>query len=109
MGGSILGVNAIYDFLRKKIKKKVTFFDNLDKEKITSFKKKNNKKNCLFIVISKSGNTIETISNLMELNILKSNAKNIIVITERKKNILNTISKKYNLPFIENKDFLGGR
>ncbi len=109
MGGSILGVNAIYDFLRKKIKKKVTFFDNLDKEKITKFKKKNNKKNCLFIIISKSGNTIETISNLMELNILKSNAKNIIVITERKKNILNTISKKYNLPFIEHKDFLGGR
>lgn len=109
MGGSILGSNAIYDFLRNKIKKNVTFFDNLDMEKINEFKKKNNNKNCLFIVISKSGNTIETIVNLIELNILRLNAKNIIIITERKKNILNIFSKKYNLPFIEHKDFLGGR
>ena len=109
MGGSILGANAIYDFFRSKIKKKVTFFDNLNGEKISKFKRENNKKNCLFIVISKSGNTIETISNLVELNILKSNAKNIIIITEKKENILNTISKKYNLPFIEHKNFLGGR
>ena len=63
MGGSILGANAIYGFLKHKIKKKVTFFDNLDKEKLNKFKKKNNTKDCLFIIISKSGNTIETISN----------------------------------------------
>ena len=62
-------------------------------EKINEFKKKNNNKNCLFIVISKSGNTIETIVNLIELNILRLNAKNIIIITERKKNILNIFSK----------------
>jgi len=109
MGGSILGTNAIHDFLKYKIKKKVTFFDNLDKEKINKFKKENNTKNCLFIIISKSGNTIETISNFVELQILKFNAKNIIIITERKKNILSAISKKYNLPLIEHKDYLGGR
>ena len=85
MGGSILGTNAIHDFLKYKIKKKVTFFDNLDIEKINKFKKENNKKNYLFIIISKSGNTIETISNFFALNILKYNAKNIIIITERKK------------------------
>ncbi len=109
MGGSILGTNAIHDFLKYKIKKKVTFFDNLNKEKINKFKKENNTKNCLFIIISKSGNTIETISNFVELQILKFNAKNIIIITERKKNILSAISKKYNLPLIEHKDYLGGR
>ncbi len=109
MGGSILGTNAIHDFLKYKIKKKVTFFDDLNKEKINKFKKENNKKNCLFIIISKSGNTIETISNFVELQILKFNAKNIIIITERKKNILSAISKKYNLPFIEHKDYVGGR
>lgn len=37
------------------------------------------------------------------------NAKNIIIITEKRKNILNTIAKKYNLFFIEHKNFLGGR
>ena len=36
MGGSILGANAIYV---KKHKKKITFFDNLDKEKLNKFKK----------------------------------------------------------------------
>ena len=46
---------------------------------------------------------------MIELNILKSNAKNIIIITEKKQNILNLIAKKYNLFFIEHKDFLGGR
>ncbi len=109
MGGSILGANAIHDFLKYKIKKKVIFFDNLDKDKINKFKKENNKKNYLFIIISKSGNTIETISNLFELNILKFNAKNVLIITERKKNFLSMLSKKYNLPIIEHKYFLGGR
>ncbi len=109
MGGSILGTSAIYEFLRHKIKKKVTFFDNLDKEKLKRFIEKNNIKNCLFIIISKSGNTIETLSNLINFNILKLNAKNIIIITEKKKNILNLIAKKYNLFFIEHKNFLGGR
>lgn len=109
MGGSVLGSNAIYDFLKHKIKKKVTFFDNLDKEKLSRFKKNNNVSNCLFIIISKSGNTIETLSNLKGFNILKLNAKNIIIITEKRKNILNTIAKKYNLFLIEHKNFLGGR
>ena len=29
MGGSILGTEAIYDFLKFKIKKKIKFFNNL--------------------------------------------------------------------------------
>ena len=59
MGGSILGAQAIYDFLNHKIKKKFFFFNNLQKYKIT----KSNKKR-LNIIISKSGNTLETLSNL---------------------------------------------
>ena len=109
MGGSILGSKAIYSFLKKKIKKKVIFFDNLDKDKLNNFKSKNNKENCLFIVISKSGNTIETISNFIDLKILKNNAKNIIIISEKNENILYSIAKKYNLFFIEHKKYLGGR
>jgi len=109
MGGSILGFNAIYEFLKFKTKKNIIFFDNLDKEKIKNFKKNYNNKNCLFIIISKSGNTIETISTFFELNILKNKAKNIIIITEKKNNILYSISKKYNLFFIEHKKYLGGR
>ena len=67
MGGSILGSEAINNFLQKKIKKKVYFFNNLDTLKISEFKKKENKKKILFLIISKSGNTIETLSNFLLL------------------------------------------
>ncbi len=108
MGGSILGAEAIYQSLKKKIKKKVYFFDNLETEKILDFKNKN-KKDILFIIISKSGNTIETLSNLFALNIIAKNKKNIIFITEKKDNILFQISKKFNLFYIEHNKNIGGR
>ena len=84
MGGSILGAEAIYNFLENKIKKKFYFLNDIDSKKIFNLKKKNNLNNFLFLVISKSGNTIETLSNLLSLNILKKNSKNIIVISEKK-------------------------
>ena len=60
MGGSILGMKAIYSFLKFKIKKKFLFIDNLNPIQ----KKEINTKN-LNLIISKSGNTLETISNLI--------------------------------------------
>ena len=75
MGGSILGAESIYNFLQKKIKKKLYFFDDLDPKKISLFKKKENLNKVLFIVISKSGSTVETLANFLCLNILKKNQK----------------------------------
>ena len=109
MGGSILGSNAIYDFLKFKIKKKFIFFDNLDNNKLLKFKKENAAKKTLFIIISKSGDTIETLTNFILLKIIKKNAKNLIIISERKSSVLFSISKKYNLYYIEHSNFLGGR
>ena len=63
MGGSILGANAIYDFLKEKIKKNLFFLDNIDIQKIINLKKNLNFKKTLFLIISKSGNTVETLSN----------------------------------------------
>ena len=57
MGGSSLGTQAIYDFLEHKIKKKFEFLDNLKSQK------KKKKKRYLNLIISKSGNTTETIVN----------------------------------------------
>ena len=58
MGGSTLGTQAIYDFLNDKIKKKFSFIDNLQ------VSQKKNKKNFFTnLIVSKSGNTIETIIN----------------------------------------------
>ena len=109
MGGSILGAEAITKFLEKKIKKKIYFFDNLDLKQISDFKKKKNFNNILFLIISKSGNTIETLSNFLALKIIKKNAKNIILISEKKDNFLFSLSKKFNLFYIEHKDYIGGR
>ena len=74
MGGSILGIESIYNFLEKKIKKKVYFFNDLNEKKILDFKKKEKTKNVLFLIISKSGNTLETITNTFSLNIIKNKA-----------------------------------
>ena len=73
MGGSILGSEAIYNFFQTKIKKRIFFFNDLDENKITNFKKEENLKNVLFIIISKSGNTVETLSNTFALYILLTN------------------------------------
>ena len=85
MGGSILGSAAINSFLKTKIKKKLYFFDDINVEKIINFKKNKNADKTLFIIISKSGNTVETLSNLLSLNIIKKKSKNIIIISEKKK------------------------
>ena len=109
MGGSILGAEAIYEFLFKKIKKNLYFINNIDEEKILNIQKEINIKKTLFLIISKSGNTIEMISNYIFLNILKKNAKNIICISEKKNNLIYNFSQKYNLFYIEHKNFIGGR
>ena len=109
MGGSILGSEAIYNFFKKKIKKKFYFFNDLNENKIIEFKKKENISKTLFIIISKSGNTIETLSNVFSLNIIQKNSKNIILISEKKNNLLFTMSKKLNLFYVEHKTNIGGR
>ena len=93
MGGSILGSRAIYSFLKKKIKKNLIFIDNLDQLKIEKIRKQKNIKKSLFIIISKSGNTIETLINSSLLKD-KISYKNTIIITEKKNNLLNTFAKK---------------
>ena len=57
MGGSILGTKTIYEFLKHKIKKNFLFVDNLQNNTPTYNKKFVN------LVVSKSGNTTETIVN----------------------------------------------
>ncbi len=100
MGGSALGAEAIYNFLKFKIKKKFIFLNNL-KSRVN----KKPKKNILNLIISKSGNTLETITNL---NTLKIN-RNCIFITENKNNYLRKIAEKLKCEIIEHKNYIGGR
>ena len=109
MGGSILGTKSIYSFLKKRIKKDVFFFDNLDLNLSLKYKKIKNLKNSCFIIVSKSGDTLETITNLGAIfseNLLKNK---LIIITEITDNALMAIANKYNAEIIEHKKFIGGR
>jgi len=108
MGGSILGVKAIYSFLKHKIKKKFIFVDNLDENFLKDIKCKNKLNKSLFLIISKSGNTSETILNS---SYFKSffNKSNVIIITENRNNILNNYAKSKGYTFIEHNAFIGGR
>ena len=100
MGGSVLGAEAIYNFLKFKIKKKFIFLNNLKSGVNKKFKK-----DILNLIISKSGNTLETIANL---NTQKINS-NCIFITENKNNYLRKIAEKMKCEIIEHKNYIGGR
>ena len=102
MGGSILGTESIYDFLKHKIKKKFVFINDLKlKKKLqTSPKKKIN------LIVSKYGNTLETISSVNIL--IKKNDKNIFI-TENRKSYLFLLAKKLKAEIIEHNNFIGGR
>ena len=101
MGGSSLGANAIYDFLKKKIKKNFLFFDNLQNNT-----KVKNKKKYTNLIISKSGNTIETIVNA---NILIKKKDQNIFITEKKNSFLHILANKLKAEIIHHNNYIGGR
>ena len=102
MGGSILGTEAIYDFLKKKIKKKLTFVNNLNSN-ADYFQDKNINLN---LIISKSGNTLETIVNANTL--IKSRESNIII-TEDKNSYLTNLASKLKAEIFDHKNYVGGR
>ena len=101
MGGSILGTESIYDFLRHKVKKKFIFINNLQ-SKIKNL----DKKKYVNIIVSKSGNTLETISNV---NIFVKKKEKNVFITENKKSYLFTLAKKLKAEIIHHNNFIGGR
>ena len=101
IGGSILGTKAIYEFLNHKIKKNFIFIDNLQ-----NTSKKIKKNNIVNLVVSKSGNTIETIVNS---NILVNKKDKAIFITENSKNYLYSFAEKMKSEIIHHNNFIGGR
>ena len=102
MGGSIMGSKSIYSFLRNRIKKNFFFLDNFENNKIKEIKKKNN----LNLIISKSGNTLETIANSNV--IINKKVKNIFI-TENNENYLRSLAIKLKSDIIDHNNFIGGR
>ena len=101
MGGSILGTNTIYEFLKYKIKKNFIFVDNLQAKENKSEKKKFTN-----LIVSKSGNTLETIVNTNLY--LKKKDKNIFL-TENKNNYLYFLAQKLKSEIVHHNNFIGGR
>ena len=101
MGGSILGTESIYDFLKHKIKKNFIFNNNLQSQLSISDKKK-----YVNLIVSKSGNTLETISNS---NIIIKNKDKNIFITQNQKSYLYLIAEKLKAEIVHHNNFIGGR
>ena len=102
MGGSILGTESIFYFLKNRIKKNLFFFNNLQSKIDTG----SSKKKYLNIIVSKSGNTLETISNS---NIIIKNQDKNIFITENKNNYLHLLAQKLKTEIVHHNNFIGGR
>ena len=102
MGGSILGTKAIYKFLNNKIKKEIIFIDNL----IPKRKYQTKNKKILNIVVSKSGNTLETILNT---NIFVNKKSDNVFITENKNSYLRKLADQLKSEIVDHNNFIGGR
>ena len=115
IGGSSLGTKAVYELVKLKQKSttNLIFLENVDPLDIASKTKDIKKTNSLFIVISKSGSTIETISifkyvlEKFNLDLKKDNSR-LIAITDKGSN-LSKLAIKNNIPQFNIPLNVGGR
>ena len=111
IGGSSLGTYAIYKFLKysKKLDKKLLFLETTDPIDIQSKIEAIDLNDALFIVISKSGTTVETVSIFKYLNsLVKCDRSNTVVITENDSK-LNSYAKAHDMQRFEIPKNVGGR
>ena len=114
-GGSNLGARALINTSIKQ-SENILFFDNIDPLFFQNQVVALDIETTGFIVISKSGTTPETLSQLgcliniaNEKNILNIFYKNTMCITESKDSPLFNIAKKNNCLLLEHKNNIGGR
>jgi len=111
IGGSSLGTEAIYNFLNSvnHYEKNLIFLDTTDPVTIENRLSKIDIESTLFMIISKSGTTIESISILKFLEIRTHfNRDNLIVITD-KNSPLEKFGDSRNLQIFYIPDNVGGR
>lgn len=111
IGGSTLGTYAIYKFLKysKNLTKKLYFLETTDPIDIKSKVKNIDLDDTLFIVISKSGTTIETVSIFKYIHsLVKCDKHNTLVVTESDSK-LNEYAKANEIMNFEIPKNVGGR
>ncbi len=84
IGGSSLGAKAVYEFIKpvKSLARKLYFFESTDPINITTLLSKFDIKKTHFLIISKSGNTVETFSIYKYIYSLQSDASAYTFITD---------------------------
>ncbi|RXJ94767.1 glucose-6-phosphate isomerase [Arcobacter sp. AHV-9/2010] len=115
IGGSTLGTYAIYNFLKynkqknQTLKKDIYFFESTDPVNLNGTICEFDLNDTLFIVISKSGTTIETISIFKYLSsLVKMDKSNLLIITENDSK-LNSFAQHNSLETFEIPKNVGGR
>lgn len=110
-GGSSSGAKALSFFLNDEI----IYFDNLDYQYLKSFFENKNIKDYFFFIISKSGDTFETLA-VLDILIEKSKKEDgynifetMVIITENKKSILRDFAVKNKVKYLEHNPKIGGR
>ena len=111
LGGSSSGAKAMSFFLNDEI----VYFDNLDIEYFLNFFNQNKIQDYVFFIISKSGDTFETLAlldlliqeghKLQNYNIFDS----MIIVTENKNSLLKEFANKNKIQFVEHNPDIGGR
>jgi glucose-6-phosphate isomerase len=109
IGGSSLGTYAICDFLGHSSQKDIIFLESTDplslKAKLDSF----DVKDAVYVVISKSGTTIETIAILKYLHHITHLDRDNTIIVSEVGSSLYQYTKKFGLDFYEIAKNIGGR
>lgn len=117
MGGSSLGGRALLDSVKKwKENHSVEFIDNVDADRFWKWlKSRNNLQDTHWVIVSKSGNTIETLTMAefvdqhLRLSGFKKLGANATVISETDDNPLMRWARKENVPSLEIPKDVGGR
>ena len=111
IGGSSLGARAIYEFLlpSNNYNKDLLFLETVDPLKINHCLKKVDLKDTQFVIISKSGSTIETISIFKYLNsLVEIDSSNCTIISEAESELTKFAIDNHIRAFDLAKD-IGGR
>jgi glucose-6-phosphate isomerase len=115
IGGSALGTQAISNvYGEENHRRKLYVLDNVDPYLIEKVEKNIELSKTLFMVISKSGETVETLSQFVYFydKVKKSNLnplEHFIFITDPKKGFLRNLATKYNFTCLEVPEDVGGR
>ncbi len=110
IGGSSLGAKAVYEFIKpvKELTRKLYFFESTDPINITDLLSQFDIKKTHFLVISKSGNTVETFSIYKYIYALQDDASAYTFITDPDAS-LDKYAKEINATMLPLPNNVGGR